>query len=169
MEKNEQRDRKFETLFDGDEVDGKFYGLGHGITNLDAPTSTYLVNAGRIAEVDDERFSQLDNIKGEAEGPNSQAADTGEGGESDEDKAAREAAEERYKAAADEYTAGNVPTDLVNANAPADAKDRLIEKNDLLAIAEREGATFKPAQSKAQLAVAIMARRAEVAEADTAE
>lgn len=54
-------EKKFETLFDGDEIDGKTYGLGELVTGLDAATGAFLVEVGRIAEIGDDRATVLES------------------------------------------------------------------------------------------------------------
>lgn len=49
------KEKHFEALFDGDEIDGKIYALGDAITGLDMPTQAYLLSIGRIAELSDEQ------------------------------------------------------------------------------------------------------------------
>ena len=49
------REQHFEALFDGDEIDGKTYGLGDIVTGIDLPTAAYLQSIGRIAKLSDER------------------------------------------------------------------------------------------------------------------
>lgn len=51
---------QFETLFDGDEINGKFYAKGDIVTGLDAATAHYLENSvGRIQRVSDDRIAAL--------------------------------------------------------------------------------------------------------------
>lgn len=54
------RDKKFETLFDGDEIDGKVYPIEAVVTGIDLPTAVYLQETGRIAAVGDERAGILE-------------------------------------------------------------------------------------------------------------
>lgn len=61
------KDRKFRTLFDGDEVDGKFYPRNGGLTGIDHFTAEFLVRSGRIEEVDDETFDTLEPPYSEGE------------------------------------------------------------------------------------------------------
>lgn len=71
---DKQTDRKFRALFHGDEINGKHYAKGAGITGLDLATSTYLTQIGRIAEVSDDVFEGLEGpmkvaAKKETKGP----------------------------------------------------------------------------------------------------
>ncbi len=52
-------DKHFRALFDGDEVNGKFYPLDAPMTGLDAPTAAYLTGAGRIIEITAEQAAEL--------------------------------------------------------------------------------------------------------------
>lgn len=52
-------ENNYETLFDGDEIDGKRYGLGDIVTGIDAPTGAFLVETGRIVEIGEDRLAQL--------------------------------------------------------------------------------------------------------------
>ena len=149
MAKTAPRDRKFVTLFDGDEIDGKTYPLDAGVTGLDGPTAEFLIRSGRIAEVDDETFAGLKSA-GE---PDSQAdADADDDADDDEDEFAT--------AAADDFAAGRIPDDLVNPDATGD--DKLIARAKLDEIAKGEGVETKSSMDKADVARAIMAARAKV-------
>lgn len=134
--KNEARERKFETLFDGDEIEGKRYGLGETVTGLDAPTAEYLVRNGRIAEVESE-------------------ASANDGSDAGGDLTASE------QAAADDFAAGRIPDDLLNPDATGD--DKLISRKDLDAIAKDETVETSSSMDKADVARAIMAKRASLA------
>lgn len=169
MTEKTPRDRKFEALFDGDEIEGKRYSLGDGVTGLDAPTAEYLMRAGRLAEVDDERFDELPSPAKRASEASVESST-----ETDEDRAKREAAEAeeaadkaRLEAAHAAFDKGEIPTDLVNADAAADADDKLIAKDKLVEIAKAESAVIKSSFTKAELAHAIMAARAKAAESST--
>ena len=141
MGKNTARNRKFETQFDGDEIDGKVYGLGEGVTNLDAPTAEYLLGAGRLAEVDDERFAKITDSSGDA----------------DDVEVDDEVDDEFDKKAATAFTDGDIPADLVNADATGD--DKLIARKELDAIAKKETVETSSSMDKADVARAIMAKR----------
>lgn len=143
MEKVEKkaRLRRFATLFDGDEIDGKFYRLGEPVTGLDAPTGTFLVQIGRLEEISEEHFDKLvlDAKSSEA------AVDAG--------------GDAFANAAAEAFAAGNIPSDLVNPDAAADADDKLVTKTALLDIAKAEGVEVKSSATKIDIAVAVMASR----------
>ena len=51
--------KNYEALFDGDEIDGKVYGLGDLVTGLDAATGAFLSETGRISEIGEERAKVL--------------------------------------------------------------------------------------------------------------
>lgn len=140
---NAARARKFETLFDGDEIDDKRYPLGGGVTGIDAATAEYLVRSGRLAEVDDERFGDLKDAYADDETA---------------DDADDETADEFATTAAADFTAGRIPDDLVNTDATGD--DKLVSRKELDAIAKRESVETSSAMDKADVARAIMAARA---------
>lgn len=154
METKPARERKFETLFDGDEIEGTFYALGDGVTGIDASIAHYLVTTGRLAEIGDDEFAQLPNVA------------AGNDTETDEQRTARALAEADaeadaafLEAAHADYAAGNIPVDLVNPDAAQDADDRLIGKAELIELAKASGAIIKGSFTKAELAQAIMAVR----------
>lgn len=159
--KNEQRDRKFETLFDGDEIDGKRYPLGGGVTGLDAATAEYLVRQGRLAEVDDdEHFASLkkpgstDSEEGSKQPPEPQ--------ETDEERATREAEEKaqqaRIDAATADFDAKRIPDDLIDPAKPDSDADRLVTGAKLAELAKAAGIEAKG--NKRDVAIAIMAANA---------
>lgn len=157
-DKSNARDRKFETLFEGDEIEGKFYPLEGGVTGLDAPTGDYLVATGRLAEVDDERFAQLKKAYG---GEEKAPAETDEEREAREAREAEEkAARARTAAAQVEFEAGRIPDDLIDPAKAPDAKDRLVSRDKLDELAKAAGADVEGSMNKGEVAVAIMAARA---------
>lgn len=154
MADTKPRERKFETLFDGDEIDGKRYPLEAGVTGIDAPTAEFLLRNGRLAEVDDERFESLKSAYSDAENEAEPEGDT----ETDEERADRE----RLEAASEDFTAGRIPDDLVNPDASGD--DKLVSRKDLDAIAKAESIETTSSMDKADVARAIMAGRAKASE-----
>lgn len=56
-------DKFFRALFDGDEVNGKTYGLGEVLTDLDAPTAAFLTSIGRIEEITEEVAASIEPVK----------------------------------------------------------------------------------------------------------
>lgn len=142
-DKPDPKNRKFKTLFDGDEIEGKRYGLGAGVTGLDASTATFLERSGRIEEVSDKAFKALP-------GPDTEA-----GQETDEERAAREALADAQA----RYDAGAIPEDLIDPDAAEDAADKLKSKNDLIELAKADEADFNKSDTKPAIAVAIMAAR----------
>lgn len=158
-EKSESSKRLFETLFDGDEINGKFYPLGAGVTDLDAPTADYLVRAGRLAEVSDPaHFAKLKK----AHGTEAPAEETPE---EKAEREQREAADQRRTEATEwahsEFAAGRVPTDLLDpdrADKP-EVADRLKKGDELKTLATAGGVTIKSSDTKAEIAQAIMGHR----------
>lgn len=162
---NEQRARMFETQFDGDEIDGKFYPLNGGVTGLDAPTSEYLLKTGRLVEVTDaEYFANLPGPKSDEDTGDGKAPKTPKV-ETDEEREAREAREAEaealkpYFAAAEaDFDAKRIPDDLIDADKPDSDADRLISAKKLGEVATAEELTVKG--SKRDVAIQIMAARA---------
>lgn len=158
---NDQRARTFETKFDGDEYDGKRYGLEEVVTGLDGPTADFLIRQGRIEEIGEDRAKYLAKLKAEKEGADASTEtddSNGDDGNGSDDFTANAQAD---------FDAGRIPDDLIDASKPETDTDRLIGKTALSALATSEGAAFKPNDSKAAIAVAIMAARSK-AEANNA-
>lgn len=154
------RNRKFRTLFNGDEIDGKFYKLGAGVTGIDAATAEYLLRAGRIEEVDEDTFGELEGPTKPRDGRNLDGEDPNAGGgESAEAQRFEDEGDDEFEnTAAADFQAGRIPDDLVNPDGTED--DRLVSRADLEKIAEAEKVTFRKSGDKASVARAIMAARA---------
>jgi hypothetical protein len=129
-------DKLFKALFDGDEVNGKTYGLGEVLTNLDAPTAAYLTSIGRIEEISEETAAALEPVKKPRE------------------KAEKPAKPETPEAlVAKRIEAKEFDKDLV------DDKGEPLENDALAAIAKAEGLDLKKT-TKAEMLAEIMVARA---------
>lgn len=158
------KDRKFRTLFDGDEIDGKRYPLDGAVTGIDAFTAEYLLKIGRIEEVGDDVFGTLEAPYGEDETAETRAkaarkaADkkrvADKGGKTDEETVDTA----RLEKAAKDHAGGVIPTDLIDASKPETDADRLIAKAELAKLAAKDGVEAKG--TKTDIAVAIIEARA---------